>query len=120
LARLREICRQGEAAADADDFGTAVVANSAFHAEVAAIGGNAVLAELADIVGRRVQLYYRMVAPARGHVSLVTSRSARILVQAEGAQQGLPGGTRFGRRGQLVEAPPGLVEQAGRLVEEQG
>jgi len=69
LARLREICRQGEAAADADDFGTAVVANSAFHAEVAAIGGNAVLAELADIVGRRVQLYYRMVAPARGHGS---------------------------------------------------
>src|SRR5208282_1961253 len=69
LARLREICRQGEAAADADDFGTAVVANSAFHAEVAAIGGNAVLAELADIVGRRVQWYYRMVAPARGHGS---------------------------------------------------
>ncbi len=69
LARLREICRQGEAAADADDFTTAVTANSVFHAEVAAIGGNAVLAELADIVGRRVQWYYRMVAPARGHGS---------------------------------------------------
>ena len=69
LARLREICRQGEAAADADDFTAAVAANSFFHAEVAAIGGNAVLAELADIVGRRVQWYYRMVAPARGHGS---------------------------------------------------
>ena len=69
LARLREICRQGEAAADADDFTAAVTANSVFHAEVAAIGGNAVLAELADIVGRRVQWYYRMVAPARGHGS---------------------------------------------------
>ena len=69
LARLREICREGEAAADADDFATAVTANSVFHAEVAAIGGNAVLAELADIVGRRVQWYYRMVAPARGHGS---------------------------------------------------
>ena len=69
LARLREICRQGEAAADADDFTAAVAANSVFHAEVAAIGGNAVLAELADIVGRRVQWYYRMVAPARGHGS---------------------------------------------------
>jgi DNA-binding GntR family transcriptional regulator len=33
------------------------------------MGGNAVLAELADIVGRRVQWYYRMVAPARGHGS---------------------------------------------------
>jgi DNA-binding GntR family transcriptional regulator len=48
LARLREICRDGEAAAEA---------------------GDAVLAELADIVGRRVQWYYRMVAPERGHGS---------------------------------------------------
>jgi DNA-binding GntR family transcriptional regulator len=69
LARLSEICRDGEAAAKADDFGAAVAANNAFHAEVAAAGGNAVLAELADIVGRRVQWYYRMVAPERGHGS---------------------------------------------------
>jgi DNA-binding GntR family transcriptional regulator len=69
LARLREICREGEAAADAGDFASAVAANNAFHVEVAAAGGNAVLAELADIVGRRVQWYYRMVAPARGHGS---------------------------------------------------
>jgi DNA-binding GntR family transcriptional regulator len=69
LARLRQICQEGQAAADADDFSAAVTANSAFHAEVAAIGGNAVLAELADIVGRRVQWYYRMVVPVRGHGS---------------------------------------------------
>jgi DNA-binding GntR family transcriptional regulator len=69
VARLREICRDGQAAADAGDFSTAVAANNAFHAEIAAIGGNAVLAELADIVGRRVQWYYRMVAPERGHGS---------------------------------------------------
>ncbi|MGH3232232.1 MAG: GntR family transcriptional regulator [Streptosporangiaceae bacterium] len=69
LARLREICREGQAAADAGDFAGAVAANNAFHAEVAAIGGNAVLAELAAIVGRRVQWYYRMVAPTRGHGS---------------------------------------------------
>ena len=69
LARLREICREGEAAAEADDFAAAVAANNTFHTEVAAVGGNAVLAELADIVGRRVQWYYRMVAPARGHGS---------------------------------------------------
>ena len=69
LARLREICRTGEAAAEAGDFGGAVAANNAFHAEIAVMGGNAVLAELADIVGRRVQWYYRMVAPARGHGS---------------------------------------------------
>jgi DNA-binding GntR family transcriptional regulator len=46
-----------------------VAANDAFHAEVAAVAGNSVLAELADIVGRRVQWYYRMVAPERGHGS---------------------------------------------------
>jgi DNA-binding GntR family transcriptional regulator len=69
LARLREICREGEAAAEADDFAAAVAANNAFHAEIAVIGGNGTLAELADIVGRRVQWYYRMVAPARGHGS---------------------------------------------------
>ena len=69
LARLSEICRDGEAAAKAEDFGAAVAANNAFHAEIAAVGGNAVLAELADIVGRRVQWYYRMVAPERGHGS---------------------------------------------------
>jgi DNA-binding GntR family transcriptional regulator len=68
-ARLREICRQGQAAAEADDFAAAVAANNAFHAEIAAVGRNAVLAELADIVGRRVQWYYRMVAPARSHGS---------------------------------------------------
>jgi DNA-binding GntR family transcriptional regulator len=69
LARLREICRAGQAAAESADFGAAVAANNAFHTEIAAIGGNAVLAELADIVGRRVQWHYRMVAPARGHGS---------------------------------------------------
>ena len=67
VARLREICREGQAAVDADDFSDAVTVNSLFHAEVAAIGGNAVLAELADIVGRRVQWYYRLVATQRGH-----------------------------------------------------
>jgi len=66
VARLREICLEGKAAASADDFGEAVTVNSLFHAEIAAIGGNAVLAELADIVGRRVQWYYRLVAPERG------------------------------------------------------
>jgi DNA-binding GntR family transcriptional regulator len=68
-ARLRDICREGEAAADAGDFNAAVTANNIFHAEIAAIGCNAVLAELADIVGRRVQWYYRLVAPSRGQGS---------------------------------------------------
>jgi len=69
VARLREILAQGQAAIQVEDFGRAVAANDLFHAEIAAIAGNSVLAELADIVGRRVQWYYRMVAPTRGHGS---------------------------------------------------
>ena len=69
IARLRELRREGQAAAEANDFSGAVATNNLFHAEIAAAGGNLVLAELADIVGRRVQWYYRLVAPARGHGS---------------------------------------------------
>jgi DNA-binding GntR family transcriptional regulator len=69
VARLREICVEGQAAVDQGDFAGAVAANDAFHAGIAAVAGNAVLAELADIVGRRVQWYYRMVASERGRGS---------------------------------------------------
>ena len=83
LARLREICREGQAAAEAGDFGRAVAANNAFHAEIAVMGGNAVLAELADIVGRRVQWYYRMVAPARGHGSWAEHAEMIDVIEAD-------------------------------------
>jgi len=69
LARLRELVHEGQEAAEAGDFAAAVTVNNAFHAEIAIICGNTVLAELAHIVGRRVQWYYRMVAPERGHGS---------------------------------------------------
>jgi len=69
VARLRELCHEGEAAAKADDLSHAVGANNAFHAEVAAVAGNSVLADLASSVSRRVRWYYRLVAPARGHGS---------------------------------------------------
>ena len=81
-ARLREICAEGQAAAEADDFGGAVAANNAFHAEIAVMGGNAVLAELAGIVGRRVQWYYRMVAPERGHGSWVEHAELVDVIEA--------------------------------------
>ena len=92
LARLREICRDGEAAAEAGDFGAAVAANNAFHAEVAAVGGNAVLAELADIVGRRVQWYYRMVAPERGHGSWAEHAEMIEAIESGDAERGAGAG----------------------------
>ena len=69
VARLRAIWDEGHAAAEADDVTRAVAANNAFHAEVAQVAGNAVLADLTGIVGRRVRWYYRRVAPARSHGS---------------------------------------------------
>jgi DNA-binding GntR family transcriptional regulator len=69
VGRLREICADGQRAAGQDDLSGAIVANDLFHAEIALVAGNAVLAELAGVVGRRVQWYYRMVAPEHGYGS---------------------------------------------------
>ena len=69
VARLRELCAAGQDAAGQDDPSRAAEANDSFHAEIALAAGNSVLAELVGIVGRRVQWYYRMVAPERGHGS---------------------------------------------------
>src|SRR5215472_16472297 len=69
LVRLRAICRDGEAAVAAGDTERFVSLNNSFHAALAEVGGNAVLAELSAIVGRRARWYYRLVAPMRGHES---------------------------------------------------
>jgi DNA-binding GntR family transcriptional regulator len=87
VVRLTEICDEGRAAAEADDLARAVAANDAFHAEIAVIAGNAVLAELAGIVGRRVQWYYRMVAPARGHTSWAEHRELIAAIEASDAER---------------------------------
>ena len=87
VAGLREIWAEGQAAAEADDLSRAVAANDAFHAAVAVAAGNSVLAELADIVGRRVQWYYRMVAPERGHGSWAEHREMIDAIEAADPEQ---------------------------------
>jgi DNA-binding GntR family transcriptional regulator len=69
VAALRAAWREGAAAVDSGDVTRTVAANNDFHAAVAELAGNTVLAELSEIVGRRVRWYYRQVAPARGHES---------------------------------------------------
>jgi DNA-binding GntR family transcriptional regulator len=69
VKQLREIWQSGRAAVDAADVSAAVADNNAFHAAVAAIAGNSVLADLAGIVGNRVRWYYSLVAPARSQGS---------------------------------------------------
>jgi len=69
VARLQAICRDGEAAVASGDSESFVTLNNSFHAAIAEIAGNAVLAELSAIVRRRARWYYRLVAPAREHES---------------------------------------------------
>jgi len=82
VARLRLICHEGEAAVEAGDTGRFVAVNSEFHAELARVAGNAVLAELAEIVGRRVRWYYWQVAPVRGHESCAEHRDLVEAIEA--------------------------------------
>ena len=69
VTALREVWQVGVAAVESGDVTRTVTANNEFHAAVAEIAGNTVLAQLSEIVGRRVRWYYRKVAPARGHES---------------------------------------------------
>jgi DNA-binding GntR family transcriptional regulator len=87
LARLQEICHEGEAAVEAGDSGRFVAVNAEFHAELARAAGNAVLAELAGIVGRRVRWYYRQVAPIRGHESCTEHRDMVAAIGAGDAER---------------------------------
>jgi DNA-binding GntR family transcriptional regulator len=69
VASLRAALQDGVAAVQGGDVAAAVAANNQFHAAVAAVAGNGVLAELSEIVARRVSWHYRQVAPVRGHLS---------------------------------------------------
>jgi DNA-binding GntR family transcriptional regulator len=82
VARLRAACEDGRVAVGSGDVAAAVAANNDFHAAVAEIGGNAVLAQLAEIVARRVRWHYRQVAPARGHESWAEHAELAAAIEA--------------------------------------
>lgn len=86
VARLRAIWRDGEAAVTAGDTERIVAANNEFHAELASVAGNAVLAQLAGIVSRRVRWYYRMVAPSRAQESWAEHQQLIDAVEAGDAE----------------------------------
>ena len=87
MAWLREICRDGEAAIEAGDTERFVAVNNQFHAALAELAGNAVLAELAEIVGRRVRWYYRLVAPVRGEESCAEHMELVEAIAADDAER---------------------------------
>jgi DNA-binding GntR family transcriptional regulator len=74
IAALEELCVQGESAVAADDVDAAVALNARLHAKVMELAGNAVLAELAGQVDRRVRWYYTPIARQRGHQSWIEHR----------------------------------------------
>ncbi|POX48885.1 GntR family transcriptional regulator [Streptomyces sp. Ru71] len=86
VARLEELCAQGEEAVAADDVDGAVALNARFHATIMELAGNAVLADLAAQVDRRVRWYYTPVARQRGQQSWIEHR-ALIAAIAEGDEQ---------------------------------
>ncbi|WP_078894349.1 GntR family transcriptional regulator [Streptomyces sp. CT34] len=74
VAELERLCEQGERAVRDDDVAAAVACNAQFHAKVTELAGNAVLAELAAQVGRRVRWYHTPVARQRGRQSWAEHR----------------------------------------------
>ncbi|MFD7663954.1 GntR family transcriptional regulator [Streptomyces sp. NPDC059788] len=74
VAELEALCDKGEQAVRDDAVETAVATNAEFHAKVMALAGNAVLADLAAQVGRRVRWYYTPVARQRGKQSWTEHR----------------------------------------------
>ncbi|WP_416970048.1 GntR family transcriptional regulator [Streptomyces sp. 4F14] len=69
LAELRDIHEQGLDAVARDDVDAAVALNARFHTVIMELAGNAVLAELAGQVDRRVRWYYTPIARQRGRKS---------------------------------------------------
>ncbi|MFD4560756.1 GntR family transcriptional regulator [Streptomyces sp. NPDC058469] len=89
IAVLEELCAEGERAVDADDVDAAVAMNARFHAKIMELAGNAVLAELAAQVDRRVRWYYTPVARQRGLTSWIEHRT---LIDAIAARDELRAG----------------------------
>jgi DNA-binding GntR family transcriptional regulator len=83
---LHELLAQGNRAVASDDVDAAVALNARFHAKIMELAGNAVLAELATQVDRRVRWYYTPVARQRGHQSWIEHRDL-IAAISDGDEQ---------------------------------
>jgi DNA-binding GntR family transcriptional regulator len=82
LARLESICRDGEDAVRRSDVARFTAANHDFHASLAALAGNSVLAQLWTVVARRARWHYHMVAPVRMRDSCAEHRQIAQAIAA--------------------------------------
>jgi DNA-binding GntR family transcriptional regulator len=106
VARLRAIWRDGEVAVTSGDTERIVAANNEFHAELASLAGNAILAQLAGIVGRRVRWYYRIVAPLRAQESWAEHLELIDAVEAGDAAKACEVARRHTERTRSAHHPP--------------
>ncbi|MDQ0584451.1 GntR family transcriptional regulator [Streptomyces rishiriensis] len=86
IEALDEILAQGMHAVASDDVDSAVALNARFHAKVIELAGNAVLAELAAQVDRRVRWYYTPIARQRGSQSWIEHRDLIAAIAAHNEQ----------------------------------
>src|ERR1044072_3647347 len=87
VAALAELGAQGEQAGAADDVDAAVAMTARFHPTIMELAGNAVLAELAAQVDRRVRWYYTPVARQRGRESWIEHRNLiAAIAERDGAR----------------------------------
>ncbi|KUN89615.1 GntR family transcriptional regulator [Streptomyces bungoensis] len=86
-AALEELCAEGEQAVAAEDVHRAVALDAAFHSKVMELAGNAVLAELAAQVDRRVRWYCAPVARQRGRQSWIEHRELITAIAARDEQR---------------------------------
>ncbi|MEV0636734.1 GntR family transcriptional regulator [Streptomyces sp. NPDC050619] len=77
---LQVLMEQGRVAVASDDVDAAVALNARFHGKIMELAGNAVLAELAEQVDRRVRWYYTPIARQRGQQSWVEHQSLIIAI----------------------------------------
>jgi DNA-binding GntR family transcriptional regulator len=86
--QLWDVQRSGEEALAADDQEGLVTANATLHANVVAMSGNSVLADLIASVDRRVRWYYLPIARTRGkdawdeHAELIDAIARHDAVRA--------------------------------------
>ncbi|WP_314220872.1 GntR family transcriptional regulator [Streptomyces zaehneri] len=86
IEALDEILAKGMLAVAGDDVDTAVALNARFHAKIIELAGNAVLAELAAQVDRRVRWYYTPIARQRGNQSWIEHRDLIAAIAAHDEQ----------------------------------
>ena len=82
LTQLDGICREGEDAVRRNDIARFGAANHDFHASLATLAGNSILARLWTTVARRARWHFHMVAPVRMRDSCAEHRQIARAIAA--------------------------------------